>query len=130
MIAANNQFFFTDFKFNRMLATNINYLLGQTYLMFVAWAWQVKFFPFSTKYKIWSRDWINTYAHVTSSQMTHLWLSVEDISGCTMLFGSRIINCSQEETFGNLLSRLEEDKFSESDFFFNFFNGHLDLLCD
>ena len=24
------------------------------------------------------------------------------------------VNCSQEETFGNLLSRLEEDKFSES----------------
>ena len=30
-----------------------------------------------------------------------------------MLFGSRIINCSQEETLSNLLSRLEEDK-SES----------------
>ena len=30
---------------------------------------------------------------------------------------SRIVNCSQEETFGNLLSRLQEDKFSESDFF-------------
>ena len=29
-----------------------------------------------------------------------------------MLFGSRIINCSQEETFGNFLSRLE-DKFSD-----------------
>ena len=27
-----------------------------------------------------------------------------------MLFGSRIITCSQEETLGNLLSRLEEDK--------------------
>ena len=27
-----------------------------------------------------------------------------------MLFESRIINCSQEETLGNLLSRLEEDK--------------------
>ena len=37
----------------------------------------------------------------------------EVISGCTVLFGSRIINCSQEETFANL-SRLEEDKFSES----------------
>ena len=38
-----------------------------------------------------------------------------------MLFGSRIVNCSQEETFGNLLSRLEEDKFSENDFFLFFF---------
>ena len=31
-----------------------------------------------------------------------------------VLFRSRIVNCSQEETFGNLLSRLEEDKFSAS----------------
>ena len=50
--------------------------------------------------------------------MACLWLSVEVVSGCTVLFASRIINCSQEETFGNFLSRLEEDKFSESDFFF------------
>ena len=53
--------------------------------------------------------------------MARLWLSVEVVSGCTVLFGSRIINCSQEEAFGNLLSRLEEDKFSESAFFFSFF---------
>ena len=50
--------------------------------------------------------------------MARLWLSVEVVSGRTVLFGSRIINCSQEEAFSNLLSRLEEDKFSESDFFF------------
>ena len=41
-------------------------------------------------------------------------ISVKVVTGCTVLFGSRIINCSQEET---LLSRLEEDK-SESDIFF------------
>ena len=49
-----------------------------------------------------------------SSQMARLWLSVEVVSGCNVLFGSRIVNCSQEEAFGNLLSRLgrlEEDKF-------------------
>ena len=46
--------------------------------------------------------------------MAHLWLSIKVVSRCTVLFGSRINNCSQEETFGNLLSRLEEDKFSES----------------
>ena len=40
--------------------------------------------------------------------MARLWLSVKVVSGCTVLFGSRSINCSQEETFGNLLSRLEE----------------------
>ena len=53
--------------------------------------------------------------------MARLWLSMKVVSGCTVLFGSRIINCSQEEAFSNLLSRLEEDKFSESDFFFFFY---------
>ena len=50
--------------------------------------------------------------------MARLWLSVEVVSACTVLLESRIINCSQEEAFSNLLSRLEEDKFLESDFFF------------
>ena len=45
--------------------------------------------------------------------MARLWLSVEVVSGCTVPFGSRIINCYQEETFTNLLSRLEEDKFKD-----------------
>ena len=40
--------------------------------------------------------------------MARLWLSVKVVSGCTVLFGSRIINCSQEEAFGNLLSRLAD----------------------
>ena len=49
-----------------------------------------------------------------------------------MLFGSRIINCSQAETLGNLLSRSEEDK-SESrvghaTFLKNFLTIHLGLL--
>ena len=61
-----------------------------------------KFFCF-----LWSCDWNNVHMHVASSQMAHLWLSVEIVSGCTVLFRSRVINCSQEETFGNLLSRLE-----------------------
>ena len=81
--------------------------------------------------------------HVASSQMArlNLWLSVKVVSGCTVLFGSRIINCSQEETVGHLLSRLEEDKFSESRkrkkiighaifYFILFFIGHPGLLCD
>jgi len=46
--------------------------------------------------------------HVASPQMAHLWLSVQVVSGCTVLLGSRIINCSQEEAFGNLLSRLAD----------------------
>ena len=36
--------------------------------------------------------------------LCHRWL-MKVVSGCTVLFGSRIINCSQEETLGNLLSR-------------------------
>ena len=46
------------------------------------------------------------HASVALPQMARLWLSVEVVSGCTVLFGSRIINCSHEETFGNFLSRL------------------------
>ena len=46
--------------------------------------------------------------HVASPQMALLWLSMKVVSGYTVLFGSRIINCSQEEAFGNLLSRLAD----------------------
>ena len=66
--------------------------------------------------------------HVALPQIAHLWLSVKVVSGCTVLFGSRIINCSQEETFGNLLSSLADQGgqvLGESgwscDFFFLFF---------
>ena len=64
--------------------------------------------------------------------MAHLWLSVEVVSGCTMLFGSRIINCSQVKSLETLSSQSEEDKFSASDFFFFFFFFicHPCLLCD
>ena len=48
------------------------------------------------------------------AHLHNLWLSVKVVSGSTVKYGSRIINCSPEETFGNLLSRLEEEKFSES----------------
>ena len=40
--------------------------------------------------------------------MSELMLNVKVISGCTVLLGSVIINCSQEEAFGNLLSRLAD----------------------
>ena len=36
------------------------------------------------------------HVHVASSQMAHLWLSVKVVSGCTVLFGSRIINCFRQ----------------------------------
>ena len=42
-----------------------------------------------------------------------LWLSVKVVSGSSVLFGSKIVSCSNEETFGNLISRLQEEQFSE-----------------
>ena len=56
------------------------------------------------------------HLHIASSQMACLWLNMKVVSGCSVPFGFRIINCPQEETLGNLLSRLEEDKFSGSRF--------------
>ena len=55
---------------------------------------------------------------VASSQIVCLWLSVKVISGSTALFESRIIDCSQEETFGNLLSRLSSQRVGKCGFFF------------
>ena len=46
--------------------------------------------------------------------MARLWLSVNVVSGCIVLFGSRIVNCSQEEAFVVKIRRIEEVKFSES----------------
>ena len=43
-----------------------------------------------------------------------VWLAVKVVSGCKVLFGSKIISCSDEESFGGLLSRLEEERFSET----------------
>ena len=42
-----------------------------------------------------------------------LWLSVTVMSGSHVLFGSKIVSCSSAETFGNLLSRVQEEKFAE-----------------
>ena len=73
------------------------------------------------------------HMHVASSKMGGLGLSVKVGSDCSVPFES---NCFQEETFGDLLSRLGEDKSREKeennwscDFFF-FFTGHPGLLCD
>ena len=43
----------------------------------------------------------------------NLWLAVKVLSGPKMLFGSKIIQCSVEESFGHLLSRLEGESFAE-----------------
>ena len=43
-----------------------------------------------------------------------LWLAVKVVSRSEVLFGSKIISCSGVETFGGLLSRLEEERFSET----------------
>ena len=94
---------------------SVTYRLGQTYLMFCCSS------PVGQNFSIFEK-----FDHV-----------IELIYTCTRFvkngsfvaqhgsrfrlhcaIGSRIINCSQEEAFSNLLSRLEEDKFSDSDFFF------------
>ena len=38
---------------------------------------------------------------------------VKVLSGNSVLFGSTIVNCSPEETFKNVISRLQEEQFSE-----------------
>jgi len=38
---------------------------------------------------------------------------VKVLSGYGVLFGSTLINCSLEETFGNVISKLQEEQFSE-----------------
>ena len=43
-----------------------------------------------------------------------LWLAVKVVSGCKVLFGSKIISCSEQESFGGLLSRLEEERFAQT----------------
>ena len=42
-----------------------------------------------------------------------LWLAVKVISGSKTLFGSKIIQCYADESFGHLLSRLEGESFAE-----------------
>ena len=41
-------------------------------------------------------------------------LAVKVVSGCKVLFGSKIISCSEQESFGGLLSRLEEERFAQT----------------
>ena len=41
-----------------------------------------------------------------------LWLGVKVVCGSRVLCGSKIVNCSKEETFGNLISKIQE-QFSE-----------------
>jgi len=40
-------------------------------------------------------------------------LSVKVVSGRSVLLGSKIVSYSQEETFGNLTLRLQDEQFSE-----------------
>ena len=42
-----------------------------------------------------------------------LWLAIKVVSGAKVLFGSKIVSCSVEESFGELLSRLEGERFAE-----------------
>ena len=48
-----------------------------------------------------------------STENSCLWLAMEVLSGSKTLFGSRIVQCCAEESFGHLLSRLEGEAFAE-----------------
>ena len=83
--------------FFAVVKPKINLRPDQTYLIFCCLSpGGLKFFHFQKK-KIWSHEWVNVRVHVASPQMARLWLSVKVVSGCTVLFGSRIIHCFQEE---------------------------------
>ena len=60
-----------------------------------------KFFNFRKKKKKLSRDSCSRVPKMVDS----LWLGVKVVCGSRVLFGSKIVNCSKEETFGNLISR-------------------------
>ncbi len=67
-----------------------------------------KFLNFRKKKKL-TRD---SYSRVPK-MVDSLWLGVKVVCGSRVLFGSKIVNCSKEETFGNLISRIQEEQFSE-----------------
>ena len=54
------------------------------------------------------------YYTMAAPEALTLWLAVKVVSGSKVLFGSKIISCSEVESFGGLLSRLEEERFSET----------------
>ena len=45
-----------------------------------------------------------------------LWLAVKVVSGSRVLFGSKIVNCLEYESFGQLLSRLENESLENESF--------------
>ena len=52
-------------------------------------------------------------ANIQDMSSESLWLAVKVISGSKTLFGSRIVQCRADESFGQLLSRLDEESFAE-----------------
>ena len=51
--------------------------------------------------------------HKAKEKAGRLQLSMKVVACSRVLFGLKIVNCSEEETFGNLISRLEEEHFFE-----------------
>ena len=95
--------------------------LGQTYLMFCCSSPAAQNFSILEKKKIWSRDWINIHTH----EVRHKWLvcgsAWKSFQAALCYSGPESLTIPKRKAFSNLLARLEEDKFSESDFFFFFF---------
>ena len=50
---------------------------------------------------------------LASQNFLFLKKNVKVLSGNSVLFGLTIVNCSPEETFGNVISKLQEERFSE-----------------
>ena len=100
--------------------------LGQTYLTFCCSSLAGQNFSIFEKKK--------KFDHIIELIYTHTRFVTDDlfvaqhVNRFRLHCAIRVQNhCSQEKASSNLLSRLGEDKFSESDFFFT---GHLGLFCD
>ncbi len=50
---------------------------------------------------------------ITMAAVESLWLAVKVISGSKVLFGSKIVQCQGEQSFGQLLSQIEGEHFAE-----------------
>ena len=64
-------------------------------------------FSIFVKKKTLSRDSCSRIPKMVDS----LWLGVKVVCGSRVLFGSKIVNCSKEETFGNLYREYKKSSF-------------------
>ena len=89
-----------------------------------------KFFHFQKKKKF---DHVIELIH-TRTRLHHRSLvcgsACKSFQAALCYLGPGSLTVPREETFGNLLSRLEEDNSRRGTFYFYFFTGHPGLLCD